>query len=94
MPRVDSHTLHGAVSPGVKSYSRPALPESAQRDLPGPRDTQSSNSPDMAGGAGNPGNTDSDRERRLERISREEDVAWNSWMWYARATLGIPYSLR
>lgn len=77
VPRVDPNTVHDGAPRGGGSHSRLAQPESAQRDLPAPRDTQNHDPPDMAG-AGDPGITDSDRERRLERISREEDVAWNS----------------
>ena len=75
IPLVDSSTLDAGASHGSKSHSWPALPEATRCDLPTPQDAQSHNPPDMVGGAGALGNTVSDWERRLERISCEEDVA-------------------
>ena len=77
-PSVELPTMHVKVPRGGESHSLIALPPVVQHDLSATRDAESRDSPTMAGDAGTPDSMSSDRERRLEHISHEEDVAWNS----------------
>lgn len=77
-PSVEPSTVHINVSHGNESHSQHMPPEPVQHDLLTPWDTQGHDPPEAAGEASDLGNMTSNRERHLECISCEEDVAWKS----------------